>query len=171
MEVLTKNVSKEEAKKVEALVRKCMRHLKKKEYELDLPNGCADAAVKVLKVKKIPRAPSLAGSSAIIINLGYWQFGNSHHTEYKSFNEDPIIGKIEVSSNDDHLLITVAHEVAHFVQYKYCYRVKRFRQNYSKPHGDCFKTLYRYLRRDLVNPIVKEKKIELENELAKLRAA
>lgn len=157
MQILTKNVTKDEAKKVERMVRKCMRHLKKKEYELDLPNGCIDKAVKCLEVKKIPMSPSRAGYHVIRINLGYWQFGNSYHTEYSAFKDDPTIGKIEVVDDDDHLLIMVAHEVAHHVQYRYAPRVKRFRGLWEKPHGECFKWIYRYLRRDLVNPIVNEK--------------
>lgn len=32
MEVVNKNITKNEIKEVERLVRKCMRHLKKKEY-------------------------------------------------------------------------------------------------------------------------------------------
>ena len=157
MQIKSRNVTAEEAKKVEKLVRKCVRHLKKKEYELNLPKGCIERAVKCLEVKKVRRATNHAGANIISMNLGYWQIGNRFHIEYASFNNDPVIGKIQVVDNDDHLLVSVAHEVAHHIQFLYAPRVQRFKQNWRKPHGDCFKMIYRYLRRDLVNPEIQKK--------------
>lgn len=71
--------------------------------------------------------------------------------QYANFADDPIIGNIKVNNFSEHLMIMVAHEVSHHVQYKYAPKVKRFKDNYRKPHGDCFKMIYRYLRRDLIN--------------------
>jgi hypothetical protein len=157
MKVRTRNVTSAEAKKVERMVRRCIRHLRKKEYELNLPQCAADDAIRCLEVKKIAGTPSRAGAYLIRINLGYWQFGNSYHTEYKAYNADPTIGAIQVEDDDDHLMIMVAHEVAHHIQYRYGHRINRFRYNYRKPHGDCFRQIYRYLRKDLVNPGIKKK--------------
>lgn len=148
-------VEKTEAKEVEQLVKKCVRLLRKKEYELNLPTNSPDVAAKVLTVKRRKNSPSKAGAHTIVINLGYWQFGNEYHTEYKSFRDDPTIGKIKVNDDKDHLMIMVAHEVAHHIQFRYAKNVQRFKSTYRKPHGECFKAIYRYLRQDLVNPYVK----------------
>jgi hypothetical protein len=151
------SVTREQAKEVEELVKQCMRLLRKKEYELNMPTNCWQKALDVLEIKNRKNSPSRAGAHAIQINLGYWQFGNQYHTEYKRFNEDPCIGKIKVTSRHDHLMVMIAHEIAHHVQYRYCPRVNRFKGKWSKPHGDCFQTIYMYLRRDLVNPTIKAK--------------
>jgi len=55
---------------------------------------------------------------------------------------------------ENHLMVTVAHEMAHYVQYRYAQRVPRFKGKWQKPHGEAFCTIYRYLRRDLVNETV-----------------
>jgi len=57
-------------------------------------------------------------------------------------------------SMDESLWMTVAHEVAHHIQRAHCPRIKRFAKNHRKPHGDCFKTIYRYLRKDFINPML-----------------
>jgi len=153
---ITGKVTNDEAKTIERMVRQCMNLLRKKEYELDIPAGAADAAIRCLEVKRRKDSASRANGSFIRINLGYWQVGNRFHTEYAAFNDHPIIGKVECASELDHYLCTVAHEVAHFVQYRYCRRVQRFKGTYKKPHGKCFQDIYLYLRRDLVNPRLKE---------------
>jgi len=61
----------------------------------------------------------------------------------------------------NHLLIIVAHEMAHYVQYRYAYRIPRFKGKWQKPHGDAFRTIYRYLRQDLVNSSIAQ---SLENK-------
>ena len=83
--------------------------------------------------------------------------GNMFHREYKAFNANPVIGGIQVNDDFDHLTVMVAHEVAHHIQYRYCRYVKRFRQTYRKPHGKCFQAIYAYLRRDMVNKVIKNK--------------
>lgn len=157
MKIVGNQVTKEEAKMIERYVRRCIRHLSKKEYELDLPKNAADVAVRCLEVKRRQRSPSRAGRNLIRINLGYWQVGNRFHTEYASFDQDPTIGRIEVTEDADHWFVSIAHEVAHHVQYRYGPRIKRYKGTYKKPHGDAFKAIYRYLRRDLVNPIINAK--------------
>lgn len=152
------NVSKADAAKINRMVRKCMRHLKKKEYELDFPDYALDMATSCLVVRSTESTVSRAGKHTITINIGSWQIGNTVHTEYAAYKKDRVIGNIEVVDNDDHLWITVAHEVAHHVQYRYAPRVHRFKGTYKKPHGDCFQMLYRYLRRDLINPMIEAKR-------------
>lgn len=144
-------------KQIISLVRLCMRTLKKKEYELNLPNGCIQEAIDCLIVTNKATGRSFAGSKVISINVGSLQYRFDHHIEYDSFNNDPVIGKIRVSGKDDHLLCIVAHEVAHHVQFKFWNRSKILStKNWRKPHGEVFKLLYRHLRKDLVNPIINQ---------------
>jgi len=144
---------------IKKMVRKCIRLLNKKEYELDLPKDATDIALHRLSiVDKNRSGATYAGKNIIQINLSYWQHckGYPHYErEYKSYDEDPTIGGVTVNSLEEALWVTVAHEVSHHIQHRYCPSVRRFRNTHSKPHGDCFKAIYRYLRRDLVNPILK----------------
>ena len=148
------NVSTSDYRMIEQMVKKCMRLLRKKEYELDLPTKCPDIAARVLSVRSTPGYRSRAGAHVIQINLAY--FDTMFH-EYKSFKDHPTIGSIKCNDWEDVMMTLVAHEVSHHVQFKYCWKVDRFQRNYDKPHGDCFKAIYGYLRRDLVNPMIKEK--------------
>lgn len=152
-------VTREEEKKVEKMVRRCLKLLKKKEYELDLPKDYLDRAVKVLQVKRTEYGRSEAGAYTIKIDLWAQDMRALHKVgmnEYKSYADHPAIGSHKCTDWDLILLTVVAHEVSHHVQYAYGYRIKRFKHTYEKPHGDCFKAIYAYLRRDLVNPLIKE---------------
>ena len=152
---------------IKKMVRKCMNHLKKKEYELGITTADVDRAVRVTKVINSKRAGATnACAYSIKINLSYWQHLDEkhYHREYKSYDSDPQIGG-RVCLNLDHTyLISVSHEVAHHVQFYKGARIKRFRNNYSRPHGDCFKAIYRYLRRDLVNPIIDKDILDNDNQ-------
>ena len=145
-------------KQVERMVRACMNQLKKKEYELGITKADVDRAVRVLKITDTESG--YGGADIISITISYWQNSNKPHTytEYKSFNEDPVIGKHEVQNFEHCVWLQVAHEVAHHVQYAICPHIKRFSRrgsnSYFKPHGDGFKTIYRYLRRDFINPLI-----------------
>ena len=90
------------------------------------------------------------------INLNPWpNCDRSHYKpEYKSYDKDPVIGGRQIETLEQSLWLTVAHEVSHYVQYRHCPRIKRFRGKYQKSHGDCFKQIYRYLRRDFINPML-----------------
>jgi len=148
------NVSSAQARKIEQMVKKCMRLLRKKEYELDLPKECADIAARVLEVRNTPGYRSRAAAHVIKINIAYFYL---RFQEYKAFQNHPTIGSIQCTDWEDVMWVLVAHEVAHHVQMRYCPRVARFKHNWRKPHGDCFRQVYGYLRRDLVNPMIKEK--------------
>lgn len=167
---INNHVTKAEARTIERMVRRCMKLLRKKEYELNLPSNAADVAVRCLEVKRRNGSPSRGGRDLIRINLGYWQVGNAYHTEYASFDDHPVIGRIRCYTPEDHYLVTVAHEVAHHVQYRYGSRIPRFAKMqrvgrkeqpiYKKPHGKAFQDIYAYLRRDLVNPLIEQRNIE-----------
>ena len=165
MKIIGNHVNRADARDVATKVKRCIRQLRLKQYELDMPADAGTIALRYLKVRDTPGIRSRAGASNITINLGCWQRGNRFWTEYKRFNNDPTIGSIRISDADDALWCLVAHEVSHHVQYRYCPRVARFRRNgskpYDKPHGYCFQDVYRYLRRDLINPMIENKRVAL----------
>lgn len=144
---------------VKTAIKKCMRHLRKKNYEMKLTPEDTKRILSDLKVYKRENGRSSAGRSSIKICTTCWQFGNKRWTEYKSFNKHPAIGAIEVNDDEDILMCLVAHEVAHYVQYTFITKMPQFLRNKdTSPHGERFKMIYEWLRRDLVNPTIQEKK-------------
>jgi len=159
------SIPAEKRRIVEDMVKICVRHLRKKKYELNLPKSAVDNAVKRLKVYARRNGRSWAGQNMIKINVLCWQFGNSTWGEYERFNNDPVIGRIDVNDNRDILLCLVAHEVSHFIQYTYYNWFPQYlkdKQDKDRGHGECFRTIYRYLRSDLVNPLIEKKRKEKE---------
>lgn len=145
-------------KEVEDMVRLCMKHLSKKEYELRIHKETIQYAVDILTVCHLKEGnASHGGSKSIKINLGYWQFKKGIQTfrEYKAFNNDKHIGEIQTYNYHQSLLLVVAHEVAHHVQHKQGSFIPRYRNTWKKSHGLCFQDIYRTLRKDLVNPMCK----------------
>jgi hypothetical protein len=132
----------------------CMKMLRRKEYELDLPPDALVRARKAMKFHRRQGGRSSGGANKINICLNGWQRGNTTFKEYASFADDQIIGSRPMTSDADYYILITAHEVAHHIQYAYCQRISRYRLTYRKPHGDCFKAIYRYLRRDLINPML-----------------
>ena len=76
MKIVGNNVEKHEAQLIAGYTRQCIKLLRRKEYELNLPAGAADAAYTRLEVKNRARSSSSACADFIRINLGYWQVGN-----------------------------------------------------------------------------------------------
>ena len=144
---------------IKKMVRKCIRLLHKKEYELNLPKDATDIALHRLSiVDKNVNGATYGGRNIIQVNLSYWQHCKSYphyEREYASYDADPTIGGATVNSLEEALWVTVAHEVSHHIQRRYCPNIRRFRSTHSKPHGDCVKASSRSLRRAVVNPILK----------------
>lgn len=147
-------------KETQKRVRKCIAVLSKKEYDLNLYRKIvADTAVEVLHVYSRQNGRSRAGRFRLSICKTSWQFGAKTYEEYDSFDKDPTIGRIKVTDDSDTLWLIVAHEVSHFVQYSYWYKADRRLQRLDdRPHGARFKYAYRILRRDLVNPLIRERR-------------
>lgn len=150
-------------KKVEKMVRRILRHLRKKEYELNLPKNAADVAVEALCVIDEPMARSVAGAALIMINVGGWNLKFGQFSEYKRYAADPVIGSLKKVSPDHALMALVAHEVSHHIQFRYArsvhmnsYERRRF-ADWTKPHGQTFQDIYRMIRRDLINPMISQK--------------
>ena len=159
-------VTPEDRKKIKKWVRQCMNLLKKKEYPLNITRSHVEKAVKVTRVvnKKVTGA-TYAGHHVIQINFGYWQFLRGHWfdgcmKEYDAYKKNKVYGSRTVTDMDDRLLVVVAHEVAHHVQRG----AMRSKGIYRKSHGDGFQRIYRWLRQDLVNPIIDAKIAELEKK-------
>lgn len=149
-------------KDVIAAVKLCMKHLRKKEYELNLTAKDSELALKCLTTYRRKNGRSWAGYRKIHINLECWQFGNKGWSEYKRFNKDRVIGAIDVTDDQDILLLLVAHEVSHFVQYTCKGSMPNFMKkklHNDRGHGEGFQYIYRHLRRGLVNPMIESKKV------------
>ena len=146
--------------KIKAMVKRCVKHLMKKKSELNLPKNASETALKCLTVYNRKNGRSWAGDRMIKINAKCWQFGNKQWEEYDRLGKTPVIGDIKVTDDDDILMCLVSHEVAHFIQFTYTHTFPQYLLNKAKKdkaHGECFQTIYRYLRGDLVNPTIKAK--------------
>ena len=140
-------------KLIKEYVTLCMKHLRKKKYELGLNASATKRILSDLKFAHGPKARGYGGFESISIPTNYWQYGNTVFQEYKRLSKDKVIGNIKVKDDKDILLIIVAHEVSHYVQYTFNLP-KHLRKKKNLPHGEVFQTIYRYLRRDLVNPTI-----------------
>lgn len=143
---------------IKKMVRCCMNHLKLKKYELGLTKAHVDRAVRVTRAKNTHMAR--AGAFSIYIGLKPWQYyrptksGKEVYEEYPAFNADKVIGQIRTETLRNMMWVRVAHEVSHHVQYARGPYIRRFKDTYRKPHGRCFQDIYRYLRKDLINPMI-----------------
>jgi hypothetical protein len=153
------NMKTKEEKLIERMVRKCMNHLKKKDYELGITKRDVEAAVRCTKVvdKGWCSGATYGTSWVIQINLNYWQHGREGwHKEYASYDNCPVIGGRYTKSLEEDLWISVSHEVAHHIQDKFGPRCGWLKNTYHKPHGQGFKDIYSILRSQIVNPLLGE---------------
>ena len=152
------NVKPREHKLVVNFAKQCLREICKKQHEIEYrgkPVVYAEA-IKRLEVRTKYRGQSSYGSAAhICIDMRRYRQSFISFTEYRSFADDPVIGSIK-DCDDRELLLKalVAHEVAHHIQSRYGSWTRYLKNTYRKPHGDAFKTIYRELRRTLVNPYI-----------------
>ena len=80
--------------------------------------------------------------------------------EYKSFNRDREIGGANVRNAEEAVMVVVAHELAHVIQFcrDYAKRpelaglVSDQLPSNDRPHGYLFQLVYRTIRRNYVNP-------------------
>ena len=142
----------------EKYAKECIRLLAKKEYEMGpLHENKAHylkKAVSDLKIEYINgnyRSHWTRGEIKLNFAGIAYKASMKKFYEYSAFKDDPVIGERSIQNIEEALFLTVAHEIAHFVQYEIAPRVPRFRNTYRKSHGDGFKAIYRYLRKDLVN--------------------
>ena len=139
-------------KHIEKMVRKCMTHLKKKGYELEITKADVDNAVRITRA--VNSGSGYGGRDTIQIPLQYWQTEKVGYQEYKSFNKCPVIGGREDANAEQTYWLITAHEVSHHVQYLKGDSVPWLKRIYSKPHGEGFRTIYSLLRSGLINPML-----------------
>ena len=149
-----------EEKLIERMVRRCMNHLKGKDYELGITQYDVEAAVKCTRVvDKDWCSATYGGKNHIQINLGHrahhgdrWTVVDGWHEEYAAFDKCPVIGGRYTKNLEEDLWMSVSHEVAHHVQYKFGPKCSWLKNTYRKPHGQGFKDIYSILRSRIVNP-------------------
>jgi len=144
-----------EEKLIERMVRRCMNHLKCKDYELGIQKRDVEAAIKCTRVvNKGWCGATYGGKKVIQINLGHRAHDGEGkwHEEYAAFNKCPVIGGRYTKNLEEDLWLSVAHEVAHHVQYKFGPKCSWLKNTYRKPHGQGFKDIYSLLRSKIVNP-------------------
>ena len=76
--------------------------------------------------------------------------------EYPAFANDPVIGSRHAITPVLVVAGTIAHEVSHFVQYRYGPDTRWLHKRYRKPHGEGFRDIYRILRSKVVNPHIQD---------------
>ena len=137
---------------IKQMVRRCMNHLKRKDYELGITKSDVDRAVRITTATKT--GCGWGGANSIKIPLKYWQCGNPRYKEYDSFNKCPVIGGREVADDEQIFWLIVAHEVSHHVQHSRGRRVRWLKSNWRKSHGQGFRTIYALVRSGLINPML-----------------
>jgi hypothetical protein len=149
------NVPADVHKLVVKMAARCMRELSKKDYELPELTRSIEVAT-----KKSGQA-SYGGRHGICIDVGDFIRGSKFVWEYAAIREDAVIGRVrDAGSAENMLFALVAHEVAHHVQRAYAMRMAyecgkpEWEAMMRKPHGKGWQMIYRWLRRELVNPAI-----------------
>ena len=157
------NVTPDEHKLVVKFAKQCLREICKKQYEVQIgvtypkvqPLTYADALKRLQVETKYRNQRSYGGAKGISIDVRHLRGSLTSFHEYKSFADDPVIGSITNCADSELLLkCLVAHEIAHHIQRRYGPFTRYLKKTCDKPHGEAFKTIYRELRRTLVNPYI-----------------
>jgi hypothetical protein len=155
------NVTPEEHKLVIKFAKQCLKEICKKQYELEYagkPVVYAEALKRLSVQTKHKGQRSYGGPQRISIDMRYLRNPSYKMTEYSAYATDPVIGEFETNDPELVLFAVVAHEISHHVQMLYGPWTRYLKKTYSKSHGEAFKSIYRELRRTLVNPQVESTK-------------
>ena len=131
-------------------IKRCLREITRKHYEL--PVDYAAARTDITITVKLAGHRSSACERGVTIDVTAFNNSQTSLIEYPAFTRDPVIGSVELISPELVLAGTIAHEVSHFVQYRYGPHTRWLRNRYRKPHGEGFQEIYRILRSRVVNP-------------------
>ena len=131
-------------------IKRCLREITRKDYELPVDYAMARADI-VVTLKSAGHRSS-ACAKGISIDLTAFNTGRTALIEYPAFSKDPVIGSRETLSPESVLAATIAHEISHFVQYRYGPDTRWLCKRYRKPHGEGFQDIYRILRARVINP-------------------
>ena len=130
--------------------KRCLREITRKDYELPVDYAQARSDL-VVTVKRAGHRSS-ACAKGITIDISAYSKGTSTLLEYPAFARDPVIGSRDAITPELVLASTIAHEVSHFVQYRYGPDTRWLQKRFRKPHGEGFQEIYRILRSKVVNP-------------------
>jgi hypothetical protein len=134
-------------------IKRCLREITRKHYEL--PVDYATASADIMIKLKLAGQRSSACAKGVNIDLAPYDAGNTQILEYPAFAKDPVIGSRHCQHPEMVLAATIAHEVSHFIQYRYGPQTRWLKQKYRKPHGEGFQDIYRILRSRVVNPEIR----------------
>ena len=135
-------------------IKRCLREITRKDYELPVDYGEARNDL-VVTIKRAGHRSS-ACAKGITIDISAYTKGTSALLEYPAFARDPVIGSREAITPELVLAGTIAHEISHFVQYRYGPDTRWLKKRYRKPLGEGFRDIYRILRSKVVNPHLKD---------------
>lgn len=154
-----KNVKTEHKVMIAKMVKVCLREMAKKEYEIpatvkQLQSNCCVYVKNICnQTSNFQKHGTFDGKrNKIVINVNEYVCGLTRIHEYDSFKDHPVIGTVENVTPESNLWATVAHEVAHYIQYEWGPKTRYLMKTYQKSHGKGFQTIYRYLRQAVVNP-------------------
>jgi len=131
-------------------IKRCLREITRKHYELPVDYAAARSGIAI--TVKLAGHRSSACERGVTIDVTAFSKSQTSLIEYPAFKHDPVIGSVEQMSPELALAGTIAHEVSHFVQYRYGPHTRWLRNRYQKPHGEGFQDIYRILRSRVVNP-------------------
>lgn len=144
-----KSVRASERDLVIKYAKRCLRVLAKKEYELPFTYQSAVDSLRII-VNCAGKA-SYGGARYISIDVGCYRGGQRYFSEYLRIIDDPTIGRATFKTPEGALAALVAHEVAHHVQFKYGHQTRWLKGKWREPHGQGWRSIYRILRREVVN--------------------
>lgn len=145
-------VSARERDLVVRLTKRCLRELCKKEHEL--PTSFTEACEALTLTVKARGERSSGCRRGITIDVSAYRSGARTLLEYPAFASDRVIGSRVDAEPIAVLWGTVAHEVSHFVQYRYGPDTRWLTKTYRRAHGEGFRDIYRILRARVVNPFL-----------------
>ena len=134
------------------LTKRCLRELCKKEHEL--PTSFTEACEALTLTVKARGERSSGCRRGITIDVSAYRSGARTLLEYPAFASDRVIGSRVDAEPIAVLWGTVAHEVSHFVQYRYGPDTRWLTKTYRRAHGEGFRDIYRILRARVVNPFL-----------------
>ena len=135
-------------------IKRCLREITRKHYELPVDYSAAQTDITI--TVKLAGHRSSACERGVTIDLTAFNKSQTSLIEYPAFKHDPVIGSVELIPPELALAGTIAHEVSHFVQYRYGPDTRWLKKRYRKPHGEGFRDIYRILRSKVVNPHLKD---------------
>ena len=130
-------------------IKRCLREITKAAHELPVDYTAARSDIRIT-IKGAGHRSS-ACAKGVTIDIVPFRKQHTHVMEYPAFAKDRVIGSRDNVPAEIALAATIAHEISHFVQYRYGPHTRWLQRKYRKPHGEGFQDIYRILRSRVVN--------------------